>query len=591
MRVSQQLTWTLRDAPRDSEGGNQELLVRAGFIRQLTSGVYSFLPLGQRVMRKLAQIIREEMDAAGGQEVSMPVLQPRDLWEMRPAGGASRVELLGDVLFKLQDRRGREMVLGPTHEEVVTLLAAEFVRSYRDVPQLIYQIQTKMRDEPRPRGGLLRVREFTMMDLYSFDADPESMDASYRKIAQAYCRAFDRVGMRYMVIEADSGAIGGKDSQEFIALTEAGEDDAMVCDTCGYAANREKAAFVRPELAREAEGDLEEVYTPNCAAIDDLTAFLHVPAARTLKVVCYVAAGRLIMALVRGDLEVNEIKLTNAVYRAGINAADIHLATSEELAAAGIVAGFTSPLGKGEHVLLIADLSLQLANNFVAGANRVDYHIKNVNYPRDFRVDLWGDIASAYEGSACARCGGTLHALRGTEIGHIFKVGTRYSNFFNATFLDVEGVAHSLLMGCYGIGIGRALAALVEQSHDEKGMIWPFSVAPYQVNLLGLDLDKAENRQSAEQLYADLIAAGVEVLYDDRSESAGVKFNDADLLGLPLRAVVSKRSLKNGGVELKLRKEGSSRIVPLAEAVETIREEVSRGIACSSSSREGNTVS
>jgi prolyl-tRNA synthetase len=578
MRVSQQLTRTLREAPRDAEGGNQELLVRAGFIRQLTSGVYSLLPMGQRVMHKIAQIVREEMDAAGGQEVSMPILQPRELWEQRLPNGSTRAEQLGDVLFKLQDRRGRAMAIAPTHEEVATILVAEFARSYRDLPRLIYQIQTKLRDEPRPRGGLLRVREFTMMDLYSFDADQEGLDASYRKVAQAYRNAFDRMGMRYIAIEADSGAIGGKDSQEFIAMTEAGEDDAMICDRCGYAANREKAEFARTELARETEGELEEVYTPGCASISDLAAFLHIDEARTMKVVCYVASGRMILALVRGDLEINEVKLTNAIYRVGLNAADLHLATAEELAGAGIVAGFTSPLEKSESILILADPSLQLGNNFVAGANRVDYHLKNVNYPRDFRVDAWEDLASASEGSMCARCGGTLRAVRGTEIGHIFKVGTRYSDIFGATYLDAGGTSHAILMGCYGIGLGRVLAALVEQNHDEKGMLWPFSVAPYHVHLIGLDLDKSEQRQVAEQLYADLSAAGVEVLYDDRLESAGVKFNDADLIGLPLRAVVSKRSLKNSGIELTPRTESSSRVVPLDEAVQAMREAVSRGI-------------
>lgn len=579
MRVSQQLTRTLREASRDSDDGNQELLVRAGFVRQLTSGVYSFLPMGQRVMRKISQIVREEMDAAGGQEVSMPILQPRDLWEQRLPNGSTRAESFGDVLFELQDRKGRSMVLSPTHEEVVTTLVAEFARSYRDLPQLIYQIQTKMRDEQRPRGGLLRVREFTMMDLYSFDADQESMDASYRRIAQVYCKAFDRMGVRYLAIDADSGAIGGKDSQEFLALTEAGEDDAMVCERCGYAANREKAEFVRTELTREAEGTLEEVHTPACTSISDLAAFLHMPQARTMKAVCYVAANRMVMALVRGDLEVNEVKLTNAIYRAGISAADLHLANAEELELAGIVPGFTSPLGKSESVLILTDPSLQMGNNFVAGANRVDYHLKNVNYPRDFRVDRWEDIASASEGAQCVRCGGALRAVRGTEIGHIFKLGALYSEMFAAMFLGAEGASHPILMGCYGIGIGRTLAALVEQSYDEKGILWPFSVAPYSVHLLGLDLDKAENRQAAEQLYAELSAAGVEVLYDDRTESAGVKFNDADLIGLPLRAVVSKRSLKSGGVELKLRKENTSWIVPLGEVVQVMKDEVNRGIA------------
>jgi prolyl-tRNA synthetase len=578
MRVSHQLSRTLREAPRDSEGGNQELLIRAGFIRQLTSGVYSFLPLGQRVSRKIMQIVREEMDVAGGQEVSLPVIQPRELWEKQPANGPSRAEAMGAMLFKLRDRREREMVLAPTHEEVINNIVAEFARSYRDLPQLVYQIQTKFRDEPRPRGGLLRVREFLMKDLYSFDADAQGLDLSYRKMAQAYRQIFERVGLRYVAIEADSGAIGGKDSQEFIALTSVGEDDAMICSTCDYAANREKAEFVRSVPTSEPAGIIEEVYTPACASISDLATFLQVPAERTMKVVCYVTAGRLVLALVRGDLEINEVKLTNTIYRAGLNAADLRLASAEELEQAGIVAGFTSPLDKGQHILLIADTSLQHGTNFVAGANKVDYHLKNVNYPRDFRVDIWEDIASAFEGALCTKCGGTLRTERGTEIGHIFKVGTKYSDLFGTTFLDAAGEAHPLLMGCYGLGIGRALAALVEQSHDEKGLIWPFSVAPYHVHLLGLDLDKAENRVLAEQLYADLKAVNVEVLYDDRLESAGIKFNDADLLGLPLRAVLSKRSLKNGGVELKLRKESGSRIVPLSEAAQVLQDEVNKGI-------------
>ncbi len=579
MRVSQQLTKTLREAPRDSEGGNQELLVRGGFVRQLTSGVYSYLPLGYRTLRKIMQIVREEMDRAGGQEISMPVIQPRDIWDKKPAnGGPSRTEAMGDVLFRLKDRKGRDMVLGPTHEEVVTLLTEEFARSYRDLPQLIYQIQTKLRDEPRPRGGLLRVREFIMKDLYSFDADYEGLDVSYRKMADAYRAIFTRCGLRFIVIQADSGAIGGKDSQEFLAITEAGEDDAMMCDTCDYAANREKAEFVRSELPREEEAAQEEVYTPDCKSISDLAAFLHIPEAKTIKSVCYVAGGRMVIAAVRGDLEINEVKLSNALYRAGINAADMHLATPEELAEAGIVAGYTSPIGKDERVYIVADTSLKLGNNFVAGANRADYHLKNVNYPRDFRVDDWEDIASAFTGAVCVRCGGTLRAIRGSEVGHIFKLGTKYSELFDATYLDAEGVAHPMLMGCYGIGVGRIMATAVEQSHDEKGIIWPFSIAPYHVDLVGLDLEKEENRQAAEQLYADLQAAGVEVIYDDRAETAGVKFNDADLLGYPIRAVISKRSLKNGGVEIKLRSQKESRVVPLAEAVQVIREEIRKGM-------------
>ncbi len=580
MRMSQMLSKSLREVARESEGGNQELLVRGGFVRQLTSGVYSYLPLGNRVLRKVSQIIREEMDNAGGQEVSMPVIQPKDLWDKRPAnGGPTRAESMGDVLFKLKDRKGRDMVLGPTHEEVVTTLVADFVRSYRDLPQLIYQIQTKLRDEPRPRGGLLRVREFIMKDLYSFDADYAGMDVSYRKMEQAYRNIFTRCGLRFAVIQADSGPIGGKDSQEFVAITQAGEDDAMICDTCDYAANRERAEFVRTELPREQEGALEEVRTPNTTSIAALAEFLDIPEARTLKSVAYVASGKLVLAIVRGDLEINEVKLSNTINRVGINAANLHLASAEELQEAGIVAGYTSPLNKGEEVLIIADISLKLGNNFVAGANKVDYHVKNVNYPRDFRVDIWEDIASAYDGATCIRDGGTLHAIRGSEIGHIFKLGTKYSDLFNATFLDAEGVEHPMLMGCYGIGVGRTMATVVEQSSDEKGIVWPFSIAPYHVSLVGLDLDKGENWQVAEQLYADLTAAGIEVLYDDRAETAGVKFDDADLLGMPLRAVVSKRSLKNGGIELKLRSQKESRIVSLADAVSVIKDEVERGMS------------
>ena len=350
----------------------------------------------------------------------------------------------------------------------------------------------------------------------------------------------------------------------------------MQCNTCGYAANCEKAEFVRTPLPDEVEAALEEVYTPHCKSINDLAAFLNIPEARTLKAVCYVAQGRVILVALRGDLEVNEVKLTNTLYRAGINAADLHLATDEELRAADIVAGFTSPLNKSMAILIIADPSLQQGNNFVAGANRIDYHIKNVNYPRDFRVDIWEDIASAYEGATCVRCGGTLSTKRGSEMGHIFKLGTKYSELFDATFLDAEGVARPMLMGCYGIGISRLLGIIVEQCHDEKGILWPFSVAPYSMALLGLDLERSEIQPIAEQLYAELLTAGVEVLFDDRRESAGIKFNDADLIGLPLRAVVSKRSLKNGGIELKLRAQKESRIVPLSEVVSVIQEEIQR---------------
>ena len=572
MRYSHLFLRTLREPPSEAETASYQLLARGGFVRQLTAGVYSLLPLGQRVFLKIANIVREEMNAAGGQEFTLPVLQPLELWATQPAQGVSRAEALGETLFRLKDRRGRDLILGPTHEEVITMLAKEFVRSYRDLPQRLYQIQTKFRDEARPRGGLLRVREFSMKDLYSFDADEAGLDASYRAMVAAYKRIFSRCGLEVLVVEADSGAIGGKDSQEFIAPGEAGEDDVIVCAQCGYAANREKAAFARSALPDEAEAALEEVSTPGQKTIADLAAFLNVPASKTLKSVCYVADRRLIFALVRGDLAVNEIKLFNIVARAGLNATDLHLATPEELQQAGtVVAGFTSPVGQGEQALIVADTSLQMGKNFVAGANREDYHLRNVNAGRDFRVDLWADIAAAFAGATCAPCGGVLAVRRGAELGHAFKLGTKYSELFNATFLGEDGQEHLMLMGCYGIGLGRMLAMAVEQRHDERGICWPLSIAPYHVALCALGSGDADVTRAADALYEALSKAGVEVLYDDRAESAGIKFNDADLIGLPIRIVVSKRTLAKGAVEWKLRAEQESRVVPLEEVVETAR--------------------
>jgi prolyl-tRNA synthetase len=569
MRYSQLFLRTLREPPTEAETISHQLLVRGGFARQLTAGVYSLLPLGQRVMLKIAAIIREEMSAGGGQEVALPVLQPLELWTVQPAEGISRASALGEVLFRLKDRRGRDLALGPTHEEVITLLVKEFARSYRDLPQRLYQIQTKFRDELRPRGGLIRLREFWMKDLYSFDADEAGLDASYHAMIEAYQRIFRRCGVKAILAEADSGAIGGKESHEFLAPGEVGDDEVILCAQCGYAANKEKAEFVRSALPDEAEAALEEVHTPGQKTIVDLAAFLRIPEAKTLKSVCYVADGRLIFALVRGDLEVNEVKLFNAVARAGLNATTLHLAMPEELRQAGrVVPGFTSPIGQSEHVLIIADTSLQTGKNFVAGANCEDYHLRNVNAGRDFRVDVWADIASAFAGATCARCGGTLGVQRCVELGHIFKPGTMYSERLNATFLGEDGQEHLMLMGSYGIGLGRVLAMAVEQHHDERGICWPLTIAPYQVALCALGTGDAEVERAADDLYARLRQAGIEVLYDDRAESAGIKLNDADLLGLPIRLVVSRRTLAQNAVEWKLRTGRESQIVALADAIE-----------------------
>lgn len=568
MRYSQALLRTLREPPAEAETASQQLLLRGGFVRQLTAGVYSLLPLGQRVMLKIAGIIREEMIAAGGQEVSLPVLQPLDLWTIQPAQGASRAEAMGPVLFRLKDRRGRDLALGPTHEEIATLLAKEFVQSWRDLPQRLYQIQTKFRDEARPRGGLLRVREFMMKDLYSFDADEAGLDASYQAMVDAYKRIFERCGLQALPVEADSGAIGGADSQEFLTLTEIGEDEAIVCGQCGYAANKEKAEFTRSSLPDEPEAALEEIYTPGQKTIADLAAFLNIPAAKTLKSVCYMAGGRLIFALVRGDLAVNEVKLANTVRQAELDWVDLHMATPEELQQAGkVVAGFTSPIGLDETVLVIADHSVQMGKNFVAGANQEDYHVSNANAGRDFRVDIYADLASAYEGAACAHCGGALSVHRAAELGHVFKPGKKYSELLNATFLGEDGQEHLLLMGTYGIGLGRILALAVEQHHDERGICWPLSIAPYQVALCALGTGDAEVTRQADSLYEALSKAGIEVLYDDRAESAGIKFNDADLIGLPIRLVVSKRALAKGSVEWKLRADQESRLIAIQDVI------------------------
>jgi prolyl-tRNA synthetase len=456
------------------------------------------------------------------------------------------------------------MVLGPTHEEVTTELVRRQVRSYRDLPQLLYQIQTKFRDEPRPRGGLLRVREFDMMDLYSFDCDWDGLDVSYQKVKQAYQRIYDRCGLPIMIVEADSGAIGGKDSQEFMAITDTGEDQVIYCGQCQYAANLEKAQSVKPKVPHESPLPLEEVATPGMKSIDEVSGFLKVSKSHTLKAVFYSADGRIVFVAIRGDLEVNEIKLKNA-----LKCTDLQLATEAEVTHAGLVAGSASPLGLSG-IKTVADDSVTEGINFVAGANRADHHVKNVNYPRDFKVDLMVDIAAAQPGQGCPKCGQSLSITRGIEVGHIFKLGTMFAEKLGAFFLDQSGEQKPIVMGSYGIGIGRLLATVIERNHDDKGILWPLSLAPYQVYLCGLGMDRPDVAAASEKLYADLQAKGVEVLFDDRTESAGVRFNDADLLGMPLRVVVSQRTLKSQSAELKWRHKGEGETLPLEGLAEKI---------------------
>ena len=561
MRLSKLLTKTQREIPAEADTISHQLLVRAGMIQQLAAGVYSYLPLGWRVLRKIENIIRNEMGKAGGQELSMPVLQTIELWQK-----TGRDAAFGKGLFTLLDRRERTLVLGPTHEEVITDLASRHVKSYRDLPQLLYQIQTKFRDEPRPRGGLIRVREFTMKDLYSFDADEAGLDVSYNKMLTAYKNIYDRCGLPTIIVEADSGAIGGKDSHEFMVIAESGEDEIIYCDGCSYAANAEKAGCTKEGAAGGEPLPVEEIATPGKTSIEEVADFLGVPQSQTLKAVFYIADGELVFVVIRGDIGVNETKLKNL-----LKCSELRMAAEAEVIAAGIVAGSASPVGLNGFKV-IADDSITGGANFVAGANKADYHLKNVNYPRDFKADFIADIALARAGDKCVKCGGELKSTRGIEVGHVFKLGTFLSQKLGATYTDADGSAHSIVMGCYGIGLGRLMAAAIEQNHDDKGITWPLPIAPYHIYLCPLKQESAGVKEAAERLYAELKKQGLEVLFDDRNESPGVKFNDADLLGIPIRVTISPRTLKENSVELKWRQEKESRLVPLEEAVKRLKE-------------------
>ena len=565
MKFTRMVSKTLRFDPPEAETASHRLMLRAGLIQQVAAGVYSYLPLAWRSLRKIENIIREEMDAAGGQELMLPTLQPLELWEQ-----TGRRAAFGDNLFSLQDRRGRPMVMAPTHEEVITNVVKSNVQSYRDLPQLLYQIQTKFRDEQRPRAGLIRVREFDMKDAYSFNADDASLDDTYQDMAQAYRNVFRRCGLPVLMAEADSGAIGGKDSHEFLLPTETGEDTVVTCSGCDYVANAEKAQGIYPSVEQETEEALQEVATPGIKTIAGLAEFLNVPESRTLKAVFYMAAHgdqwEPVFVTIRGDLEVNEVKLKNALH-----CDDLRFAEDEEVRAAGLVAGSASAVGI-TGIRKVADPSIESGNNFVVGANKPDTHMTGANYPRDFEVDLLTDIALAQPGQLCAQCGGKLEATKGVEVGHIFKLGTFFSETLGANYLDSEGRNLPITMGCYGIGVGRLLAAAIEQNHDDQGIVFPHPIAPYQAHLVGLNLSNEDVAAAAVGLYDQLNAAGIETLYDDRPDAAaGVKFNDADLIGLPVRLVISPRNLNNGVVEVRGRQEAEAETVPLGDVTAAVR--------------------
>ena len=561
MRVTAQFGKTLREDPAEAETASHRLLLKSGMIRQVASGVYSYLPLAWRSLRKIEGIIRQEMDAAGGQEVRLPALHPLELWEE-----SGRAEAMGQTLFSLRDRRERRLVMAPTHEEVITLTVKANVHSYRDLPQILYQIQTKFRDEARPRGGLIRVREFDMKDAYSFDPDDEGLARSYDAMVQAYKNIFRRCGLPAVQAEADSGAIGGKESHEFLLPAESGEDALMICPGCGYAANAERAETTKPPQDAETPLPLEEIHTPGVKTIEDLVAFMGIPTAKTLKAVFYACDGQVVLVTIRGDLEVNEVKLKNL-----LGCRELRLATQVEVEEAGLVAGSASGVGlKG--VRVIADDSVEMGANFAVGANRPDYHLRNANYPRDFTPEAIADIALAQTGHACRRCNTPLESMRAIEVGHVFKLGTFYSQKLEAVYLDRDGAQNPIVMGCYGIGVGRLLAAAIEHSHDERGMVLPAAIAPYQVYLAALNVDDPRVAQASEDLLRRLEEAGLETLYDDRQETAGVKFNDADLLGFPIRVVVGSRSLNQAAAEVKRRDEKDGQLVGLDEVAERVKE-------------------
>ncbi len=561
MRISKLFGKTQREIPAEADTASHQLLLRAGMIHQVVAGVYSYLPLAWRVLKKIENIIRDEMDKAGGQELMMPVLQPLELWQE-----TGRDLAFGKGLFTLSDRKERKLCLGPTHEEVITKLVSANVQSYRDLPLMLYQIQAKFRDEPRPRAGLIRAREFTMKDLYSFDTDEDGLDHSYNKMLQAYRNIYSRCGLPALLVDADSGAIGGKDSHEFMVIAESGEDEIIYCPGCQYAANADKAESIKSKIDSEETLPLEEVDTPGMATIEEVSGLLKVPQSHTLKAVFYIADGKLVFVVIRGDIEVNEVKLKNVLH-----CIELRMATEAEVIEAGIVAGSASPIGISG-IKIIADDSITSGTNFVAGANKPDTHFRNVNYPRDFKADIMADIAKAHAGEECPRCSGKLSSTHGIEVGHIFKLGTFLSEKLGAFFIDQSGVSQPIIMGCYGIGLGRLLAAAFEQNHDDKGIIWPLPIAPYQIYLCPLYLENPQVAAAAESIYAELEAQGLEVLFDDRNESPGVKFNDADLLGIPVRVTISPRTLETNSVEIKKRSEKEFDLLPLEGVAKRLKE-------------------
>ncbi len=563
MRFSEYFLHTLREDPSEAEVTSHRLMLRAGMIRKVAAGVYSVLPFGLRAIRKFEEIVREEMDRAGAQEVSLPALQPAELWQ-----ASGRWSCYGPELMRLTDRHDRPFCLGPTHEEVITSLVAGEIRSYRQLPRNLYQIQSKFRDEIRPRFGVMRGREFIMKDAYSFDRDEAGAEESYRRMFEAYTAIFRRCGLSFKAVEADSGAIGGSFSHEFMVLADTGEDAVMSCDRCGYAANMEKAEVrqVAPAPAAPGAPAPRRLATPGKKSIEEVAAFLAISEAELVKTLVYLVDGQPVAVLVRGDHQLNEIKLKN-----GLRAAELRPATPEEVAAvAGCPVGFIGPVNL-TGCRIVADQAVMAMAAAVTGGNEEDVHLADVVPDRDFPLALVTDLRQARPGDPCARCAeGSLVETRGIEVGHVFKLGTKYSAALGAAYLDQSGQERAMIMGCYGIGIGRTVAAAIEQNHDQKGIIWPMALAPFHVDICALKYDDQAVRQTADTLFDALSSRGWDCLLDDRDERPGVKFADAELLGIPLRITVGGRSLKEGVVEVRTRQDGTDRLIPLEEAADGI---------------------
>ena len=572
-RMSHLFGRTLRDAPAEAETTNHQLLLRAGLIIQLAAGVYSYLPVAWRALRNIENIIRDEMDRVGAQEMQMPAIQPLELWQE-----TGRADAYGPVLFRLHDRRDRDLVLAPTHEEAITDIFRKTFQSYRDLPLRVYQLQTKFRDEPRPRGGLVRVRQFIMKDAYSFDVDYEGFQTSYDEMAVAYANIFRRCGVPVIPVEADSGAVGGKGSQEFIFLSDIGEDRIARCAACDYAANQERAEFSRGDAPQEAPSDMTEVDTPDTTTIASLADTLAISAAQTAKAAFFIAdgtdgeQGKPVFAVIRGDLDVNELKLMNE-----LGAHDLRPMSDDELNQLGIVPGYASPVGLDaalrEKITVVADISIPPAPNLVAGANKPNTHLRNVNYDRDWTADSVTDIGLAREGDPCpGDCDGTITLERGIELGHIFHLGTVYTGAMGATVANDQGEQIEPVMGCYGIGVERLLAAVVESNNDDNGIRWPTTIAPFDVHIVAIGNDKDDVAAALTQTETDLEAAGLSVLTDDRNERPGVKFNDADLLGIPVRLTISPRNLKTDQIELKRRDQDDSTLIDAADLISAVQQ-------------------